>query len=161
METELSKAEKMIGDVESYVESAAWHSGRNLQALSEMLAVDAILNEIEQAGPTSPVLGYLEQLGTALNLRKRWLRLKDELPPNPYGFPLVTWHWKLLEGVPAESEKAEESQAQRIIIKARAQAALQAEENQTPPEPVAPSKSEAAPAPFSPAIPAANLSSRL
>ncbi len=127
-DADLPRAEEMIEDVASFVRSGEWHSGRNLQALSEMKAIDEILNEIEQSGPSSPVTYYLEQLEKALSLRKRWLRLKDELPPNPFGSQLVNWHWKLLDGAAGDPEKAAELQVKYIILKAVAGASKLNEE---------------------------------
>ena len=122
IDADLPRAEEMIKDIESFVQGGVWHSGRNLQAVSEMTEVDDILNEIEQSAPSTPIKYYLEQLERALNLRKRWLRLKDEWPPNPFGSTLANWHWKLLDGAAGESERAAELQVKYIILKAVAQA---------------------------------------
>jgi hypothetical protein len=158
-DADLSKAEKMIEDIESYVESAAWHSGRNLRAVSEMMAIDVILNDIEQGGPSSPVLYYLERLGIALNLRKRWLRLRDELPPNPFGSPLVSWRWKLLSSAPGESENSVESQAERITMRAEAHPSNLAEERLEETETITRSETEEVPNPLYSVMPSTGYTS--
>src|SRR5512143_3701645 len=83
---ELLKAEHMVKEIESYVEQATWHSGRNCRAAIEIQEVDRILRNIETAPPPVFAQVYLQQVEKIADLRRRWFAAKDRLPGNPWEF---------------------------------------------------------------------------
>jgi hypothetical protein len=80
----LSKTKRMVEDMESYVFSATWHTGRNFQVLAEIAEVNYVLKRIENE-PNSLDVQEMEKLS---NLRKRWSAAKGKLPTNPWASPL-------------------------------------------------------------------------
>ena len=80
----LSRAEKLIVDIESYVNGGAWHPGRNLQIAFESEEVDNLLRQFEME--TTSVMAVLppEQIGKVTGLRKRWLLSKENILSNPW-----------------------------------------------------------------------------
>ena len=81
---ELHKAEQMVKEIETYVEQATWHSGRNCRAAIEIEEIDRILRNIETAPPPVFAQVYLQQVDKVADLRRRWLAAKDRLPVNPW-----------------------------------------------------------------------------
>jgi hypothetical protein len=83
--TDLQKATNLIEDIEIYVAGAAWHPGRNFAVSDEIGSADQLLRRVERMPPPSFAEMYLEQMLMASDLRRRWLAVKDCLPPNPWG----------------------------------------------------------------------------
>jgi hypothetical protein len=83
--TDLRKAAHLIEDIEIYVAGAAWHPGKNFAVSAEIGSVDQLLRRVERMPPPAFAEMYLEQMLMASDLRRRWLAVKDCLPPNPWG----------------------------------------------------------------------------
>jgi hypothetical protein len=82
---QIRKAELLIKDVESYVNAGDWHSGKNCQAISEIMEVEIILNVVEQSPPPILVQLYLDRIEKVSELRGRLSVAEEHLPENPWG----------------------------------------------------------------------------